>query len=60
MFLIVEELCDCDCDFDVKIDYWSNLINQVVQYNELSVILVEIKKQLVVEIRNFFFFFNLK
>lgn len=60
MFLIVEELCDCDCDFDAKIDYWSNLTNQVAQYNELSATLAEIKKQLAVETRNLSSFLNSK
>lgn len=60
MFLIVEELCDCDCDFDAKIDYWNNITNQVAQYNELSATLAEIKKQLAVETRNLSSFLNSK
>lgn len=60
MFSIVEDLCDCDCDYDAKIDYWSNLTNQVAQYNELSATLAEIKRQLAVETRNLSSFLNSK
>lgn len=60
IFSIVEDLCDCDCDYDAKIDYWSNITNQVAQYNELSATLAEIKRQLAVETRNLSSFLNSK